>query len=203
MKRRAALIEVGAGNLFNVECALQRLGLEVARVRRPEELLDYDTIVFPGVAHFAFVVDAMAANGLDEALRAAIASGAPFLGICVGMQVLYESSEEAPGKAGLGILRGKVTRLRGPKLPQIGWNEVSWNAPPAGPPGWAYFANSYAAEQEAEGVAAICEYGRPFAAACIRDNVIGLQFHPERSGRYGAGILKCVFARETAVLRAR
>ncbi len=200
MSDRIALIEAGASNLFNIQLALTRMGFTVTRVQTGAELVEFDTIVFPGVANFGFVCETLRSRGLDEALLRAIRAGRPYLGICVGLQVLYEASDEAPGVRGLGVLRGGVRRMRGPKNPQMGWNRVQWRQREEGvDDGWAYFANSYAAGVNAEGVVAVAEYGEPFAAVCMQDNVAGMQFHPERSGRYGLGVLERYLRRESGI----
>jgi imidazole glycerol phosphate synthase glutamine amidotransferase subunit len=197
---RIALIETGAANLYNIALALTRMRYTVTRVQRASELVEYDSIVFPGVANFGFVAQSLAQGGLDRALRSAIRGGAPYLGICVGMQMLYESSEEAPGVAGLGILPGTVRRLSGPKIPQMGWNRVAWRERQDGfTDGWAYFANSYAAGADAAGIVAVSEYGAPFGAVCAQGNVAGMQFHPERSGPYGLAMLDRFLKRREAV----
>lgn len=189
-----ALIETGAANVFNIENALLRLGHGVNRVRSAEDLRDFDGIVFPGVANFGYVAQTLRSRGLDVAIRDAIDRGYPYLGICVGMQMLYAASEEAPGVAGLRVFGATVARLRGPKVPQIGWNRVEWCAPGAVSDDWVYYANSFAAPADAPGTIAVSTFGEPFAAACRRGNVTGVQFHPERSGVYGLSVLESLLS---------
>jgi imidazole glycerol phosphate synthase glutamine amidotransferase subunit len=197
--KRIALVDVGAGNVFNVALAIERLGPQVDRIDAAADLNGYDAVVFPGVANFGFVCTSLRERGLEAPIHAAIAAGVPFLGICVGMQVLFESSEEAPEIPGLGILRGQVTSVSGPRVPQIGWNAIAWSGGWSDEPGgWVYFANSYAAPADVEDVAAVADYGRPFAAACVRDRIVGFQFHPERSGRYGLSLLERFFVGQAA-----
>jgi glutamine amidotransferase len=151
--------------------------------------------VLPGVGHYAAVVRALDEQGLRSAVGERIAAGVPFLGICLGLQALYESSEEAPGLAGLGILRGKVEALpRHVKLPHMGWNQVRprretrlFRSIPDGE--FFYFAHSYAATETSPEVAATCEHGAQFVAAVERENLFAVQFHPEKSATAGARVL--------------
>jgi glutamine amidotransferase len=161
-------------------------------------------VVLPGVGHFGACMAALRAARLDEVAVAAAESGRPFLGICIGMQMLFEGSEEAPGVAGLGVLPGRVTALPSTvKLPQIGWNtleRVPGSALVEGlaDPAWLYFVHSYAPETDDDVVAAWCEYGRRFPAAVERGNVWATQFHPEKSGDVGLRLLTNFVARCTA-----
>jgi imidazole glycerol phosphate synthase glutamine amidotransferase subunit len=189
------LIDYGAGNLPSVERALRRLGAETERVTTAEPLGRAAAIVLPGVGHYAAVVRALDEQGLRGAVGERIAAGVPFLGICLGLQALFESSEEAPGLAGLGILRGKVEALpRHVKLPHMGWNQVRplretrlFRGIPEGE--FFYFAHSYAAMETSPAVAATCEHGAQFVAAVERDNLFAVQFHPEKSATAGAKVL--------------
>lgn len=200
----------GVGNVRSVVRAVERAaatrGAEVVLTKDPDALRQVDRIVVPGQGSFGAFASSMR-GGLLEALRERIREGTPYLGICLGLQVLFEESDEAPGERGLGILAGRVRRLapgddpatgRPLPLPHIGWNSVV----PRGPgvallgeaPSFFYFAHSYAAVPDDPGVvAAITEYGPPFASAVAKDNVLGVQFHPEKSQRAGLALLERFF----------
>ncbi len=190
-------MDYGAGNLPSVERALRKLGAETERCPGPRELSGADAIVLPGVGHFAALAAALDARGLRRPLRGAIESGVPFLGICLGLQALWEGSDEAPRARGLGILAGRVAALPpGVKLPHMGWNQV--RAVPGrasrlleGVPkqAFVYFAHSYAGTDAADAAVAECDYGARFVAAVERGNLFGVQFHPEKSGAVGAVVL--------------
>ena len=184
-------MDYGAGNLPSVERALLRLGADVARCRLSAQIEHADAVVLPGVGHFGALVRSLDARGLRATLADAIGSGVPFLGICLGMQALYESSDEAPGELGLGVLSGVVRSLAdAPKLPHMGWNTVSGGGRLLRGVSGAhfYFAHSFAAPPD--GAAGICRYGASFAAVAERDRVMGVQFHPEKSGAVGAAVLR-------------
>ncbi len=194
-----ALIDYGAGNLTSVRKALAALGAEHRTPATPGELADAQAIIVPGVGHF------QATARLDEAWRAAIRArvdeGCPLLGVCVGMQWLYEGSTEAPDVPGLGLLKGRCERLpeRGPdderlKVPHVGWNglEPCRESPlldGVEPGAQVYFTHSYAAPVTGDTVAAT-EYGIRFAALVARGRVAGMQFHPEKSGEAGLRLLR-------------
>lgn len=193
---KISLIDYGAGNLPSVERALRRLGAETERVTSGRALAQAAAIVLPGVGHYAAIVRALDSQGLRAALLDRIASGAPFLGICLGLQALYETSEEAPGLAGLALLPGAVQALpRHVKLPHMGWNRVRplretrlFRGLPAGE--FFYFAHSYASLDVSPAAAATCEHGAKFVAAVERDNLFAVQFHPEKSAACGAKVLQ-------------
>jgi glutamine amidotransferase len=190
-----AVLDYGIGNLRSAEKALAHLGAPVVLTADPGIVRDAIGVVLPGVGHFGACMAALRAAGLDDLARAAAESGRPFLGVCIGMQMLFEGSDEAPGVPGLGVLPGRVTRLPATvKLPQIGWNTLE---PVPGSalleglpePAWLYFVHAYAPETDDALVAAWCEYGRRFAAAVARGNLWATQFHPEKSGEAGLRIL--------------
>jgi glutamine amidotransferase len=170
----------------------------------PGIIRDAIGVVLPGVGHFGACMAALRAAGLDALALDAIASGRPFLGICIGMQMLFEGSDEAPSVSGLGVLPGRVTRLPATvKLPQIGWNTLERVAGSAlveglSDPAWLYFVHGYAPETDDGLVAAWCEHGRRFPAAVERDNVWATQFHPEKSGAVGLHLLTNFVSRCTA-----
>ncbi len=179
-----ALIDYGAGNVTSVERAVGRAGGRTLRCASGAALRNSGAtaIILPGVGHFGHLVKEMDARGMRAPLLDALLGGVPFLGICLGMQFLYEGSDEAPDAKGLGVLQGRVKRLDAPKLPHMGWNRVGGQ--------WLYFAHSYAVPAGAEAVTQTAEYGAPFAAAVARGTLRGVQFHPEKSGRAGEALLR-------------
>lgn len=196
-----AVIDYGMGNLRSVAKALEFVGCEVRVVSEPQALRDARGIVLPGVGAFAKAMENLQRQGLVEPLIAAIQSGKPYLGICLGLQLLLDESEErfddgSPAPKGFGIIAGRVRRLpAGVKVPQIGWNQLHFARPsrlyeevPDG--SYVYFVHSYYAEPaDPAAVAAWTEYGVRFASALERENVMAVQFHPEKSGRVGLKIL--------------
>jgi glutamine amidotransferase len=189
-----AVVDFGGGNLGSLISALERRGAEFTVTADPDAVLGADAAILPGDGAFAATMDALRARGLDGALRATIAAGRPFLGICVGMQVLYERSSEYGDHAGLGIFSGTIARFeRAPRVPHMGWNELE---PVAYHPfvrglaagSYAYFLHSYRAEVDADTLAATT-HGERFAAIVARDNVMATQFHPEKSQATGALLL--------------
>jgi glutamine amidotransferase len=192
-----ALVDYGAGNLTSVRKALSALGAEFMTPVSPAELKGVRALIVPGVGHFA------ATSALDDEWRGAIGSaaraGIPLFGICVGMQWLFEGSDEAPGVAGLGVMAGRIARLEGNaeqrlKVPHVGWNALDFTRSARLLRGLdsgaqVYFTHSYAAPVTAECIAATT-HANTFAAAVERDNVFGVQFHPEKSGDAGLQILR-------------
>ncbi|HYM49162.1 MAG TPA: imidazole glycerol phosphate synthase subunit HisH [Candidatus Limnocylindrales bacterium] len=197
-----ALIDYGAGNLRSVENALARLGADCAITAEPAEVVAATAIVFPGVGAAGPAMAALRDRGLDRAVTGAIRRGVPFLGICLGMQLLFESSAE-DGASGLGVLPGTVERLQtDAKLPHVGWNTVERVRPHPvldGMEGEAfYFVHSYVVvPADADVPAAETAHGARFVSAIARDRLVGVQFHPERSGRAGLRLL-ANFVRFTA-----
>jgi glutamine amidotransferase len=191
---RLAVLDYGIGNLRSAQKALEHVGADAVLTADASEVAAADGVVLPGVGAFGRCREALAATGLDRVALDAVASGRPFLGICVGMQLLYDSSEESPGVEGLGVLRGVVRRLPdGVKHPQMQWNRLDVVADSPlwaglGDRPWMYFVHSFAAERSAE-VTATCDYGGPVVAAAQQGNVLATQFHPEKSGRGGLAVL--------------
>lgn len=193
-----AIVDYGAGNLQSVEKALRHIGCGCFVTADPAELRQARAAVLPGVGAFGDAMKSLRARGLEEPIRVFIASGKPFLGICLGLQLLFESSEESPGVAGLGLLKGKILRLpaeSGLKIPHIGWNSLTIRKPGglfAGVEGepYVYFVHSYYLQAEEDVVAATAEYGAAIHAAVQKDNLLACQFHPEKSGEVGLKLLR-------------
>jgi imidazole glycerol phosphate synthase glutamine amidotransferase subunit len=192
---KISLIEYDAGNLPSVERALARQGVETERVGTPESIAAARVLILPGVGHFGQLMRTLGSRGLASPIRQAMAGGVPLLGICLGLQALFESSAEAPEDSGLSILPGTVSELPvTAKLPHMGWNQLRQVRPSVlleGIPANAYFyfAHSYAALDAGDAAIAMCKHGVPFVAALARQNVFAVQFHPEKSGDAGARVL--------------
>ncbi len=191
-----AVLDYGIGNLRSAEKALVHLGAPARLVSDPDEAASAAAVVLPGVGAFGPCASALHDSGLDTVARTAVERGLPFLGICVGFQLLYEGSDESPGVPGLGVLPGRVRPLSdGAKKPQMQWNPLS-RVPHRtsamlqglGDDPWVYFVHSFAPEPS-DDVVAICDYGGPVVAAAERGRVWGTQFHPEKSGATGLAIL--------------
>ena len=190
-----AVLDYGIGNLRSAQKTLERAGAEPILTSDPEVVATADGVVLPGVGNFGRVMEAIRAEGVDQLARDAVNSGKPFLGICVGMQALYESSDEDPEAVGLGILRGVIKSLSADvKRPQMQWNTLDF--PKSSPlfadideDSWVYFVHSYAPEAS-DAVIATCDYGGIVTAAAQRDNVYATQFHPEKSGPVGVKIIE-------------
>lgn len=202
------LLDYGIGNLRSLERAFERAGVPVLRSGRPDDARAASRLVLPGVGAFGACADALRAHGLDTVARERAAAGVPLLGVCVGMQLLFDGSDEgdAPGgSAGLGLLPGRVVRFapglegadgRRLKVPHMGWNALARTRPhPAldglGEAPYVYFVHSYhAAPADPACVVATADYGGPVPAVVARENVTGVQFHPEKSGPVGLSILR-------------
>lgn len=194
MPARIAVLDYGIGNLRSAQKGLERTGAEAKLTADPADIEAADGVVLPGVGAFGACMQALTETGLDRLAIEAAASGRPFLGICVGMQLLYESSEESPGVDGLGILPGVVRWLPDTVVrPQMQWNVLHCTTEHpllAGLDGaWLYFVHSLAAEMS-DDVIATTSYGTDVAAATARGNVMATQFHPEKSARAGFRLLQ-------------
>lgn len=194
-----ALIDYGSGNLRSAEKALARVGGDVRIVDRPADVLAADAVVLPGVGAFGDCVRNLTALGLDRAIRDFIKTGKPFLGICVGLQMLFEDGAENPEVKGLSILTGHVPRfpVNGLKVPHMGWNQlrIRQSACPllagVADGSFVYFVHSYyGAPADAATVAATTDYGVEFASVIWRGNVFATQFHPEKSQAVGLKMLE-------------
>jgi imidazole glycerol-phosphate synthase subunit HisH len=189
---RIAVLDYGSGNLHSVARALAHVGAEPVVTGDPGVAADADAVVIPGVGHFGHCVRAIRARGLDRTIAGAIETGTPVFGVCVGMQVLFEGSEEDP-EPGLGVFAGRSRRLPDDvKVPHIGWNETTWERAHPYVEGLRdgtrfYFVHSFAPDADGDTVG-ITEHGRTFAAAAARDRVFATQFHPEKSGVAGLAI---------------
>ncbi len=194
-----ALIDYGSGNIRSVQNALRHEGADVRLVSSPEGLAEARGIVLPGVGAFGDCVHGIQTRGLWEPLQAWMAADKPFLGICVGYQLLFEESEESPGVKGFGFFKGRVKKFTDPtlKVPQIGWNSLDlcqpghtlWRGLPGNP--HVYFVHSYFPAPEDPSIAtSYSTYGETFAASAARDRVAAVQFHPEKSQDVGLGILR-------------
>jgi glutamine amidotransferase len=190
-----AVLDYGIGNLRSAQKSLERVGADARLTADHALIADADAVVLPGVGAFGACMQALHATDLASAAREAAGSGRPFLGICVGMQLLYEASDESPGVPGLGILPGVVRLLPSDvKRPQMQWTRLVTRAEDPlfaglGSGAWMYFVHSYAAELS-DDVIATCDYGGPVPAAVRRGNVRATQFHPEKSGADGLHLLR-------------
>ena len=193
---KVKIIDYGAGNVPSVERALERLGAESQRASSPEDISAAEALLLPGVGHYSALVRALDEKELRASLADAIRRGVPFLGICLGLQVLFESSAESPELRGLNLLQGKVCPLpSGVKLPHMGWNQISARRASGLLAGidssaYFYFAHSYAAPDSNGATIATCFHGTAFAAVIEKQNIYGVQFHPEKSGDAGSRLLQ-------------
>ncbi|MCI8967876.1 MAG: imidazole glycerol phosphate synthase subunit HisH [Lachnospiraceae bacterium] len=194
-----AIIDYDAGNIKSVEQALTALGETAVITRDREEILRADKVILPGVGAFGDAMERIRGYGLEEIIGEVVARKTPFLGICLGLQLLFESSEETPGVKGLGILRGKIVKIpdnAGLKVPQIGWNSLKF--PNSGrlfrgiaEDSYVYFVHSYYLQAEEPGiVTATTEYAVHIHASVEKGNVFACQFHPEKSSDVGLRILQ-------------
>jgi glutamine amidotransferase len=189
-----AVIDFGGGNLGSLIAALQRRGADFIVTEDAAQVAAAAALILPGDGAFGATMAALGARGLDRAILAAVGAGRPFLGICVGMQVLYERSDEHGSFAGLGVLPGTIARFQtAPRVPHMGWNELELVRRHPFVEGladksYAYFLHSYRAPVDADTVVA-ATHGERFAAIAARDNVMATQFHPEKSQATGAALL--------------
>ncbi|MDF2719386.1 MAG: hisH [Paenibacillus sp.] len=191
-----AIIDYGMGNLHSVSKAIERLGYEAHVTSNPEEIMAARGAILPGVGAFGDAMDNLRETGLKHTVLQYAESGKPLLGICLGMQLLFAESEEHGRHEGLSLLPGKVIRFRGPyKVPHMGWNKLSFRTPSplldGLEEGYVYFVHSYHAipEQTAD-LLATTDYYQAVTAIVGRDNVYGMQFHPEKSGELGMRLLE-------------
>ena len=192
-----AIIDYGMGNLRSVQKALEKLGASAQITQAPEEIKKADEVVLPGVGAMQPAMEKLAALNLIAAIKDVIADGKPFLGICLGFQLLFEKSSEGGSIDGLGALKGSVERFTSLKIPQIGWNQLNIKNPNSpilkgvGELSNVYFCHSYFVKPEDEKIiAATTNYGIDFTSSVYKDNIFGVQFHPEKSQTVGLQILK-------------
>jgi imidazole glycerol-phosphate synthase subunit HisH len=199
-----AIVDYGMGNLRSAQKGLEHVGHEARITSDPAEIARADGVLLPGVGAFKDCIDGLEERGLVPVVKSAAASGRPFLGICVGLQLLFDYSEEGPGAAGLGIFSGRVVRFppaaeTGLKVPHMGWNAITATDSPTArvllpqtdKTKYTYFVHSYyAVPEDPSIILARSEYGVSFPAIVGRDNVFATQFHPEKSQREGLAILK-------------
>lgn len=186
------VLDYGAGNLKSVTNMITSLGYSFNIARDKEAVLNADKLIFPGVGHFGQVMAALDSRDLTQTLRHKILSGTSFLGICLGLQVLFEESEEALGIKGLGVFKGKVVKFTDGKIPQIGWNKlITTSNNSVLTDDYVYFVNSYyVLPQNDSIISAYAEYHNKFVASVECKNTFGMQFHPEKSGQVGYDILQ-------------
>ncbi|HEV3155140.1 MAG TPA: imidazole glycerol phosphate synthase subunit HisH [Candidatus Baltobacteraceae bacterium] len=188
---RVAIVSLGAANRLSVAYAVERCGASPYFAETPSRLLDARAIVVPGVANFGYAASMLDRLGLRSALQSAITRDVPLLGICAGFQLLYEQSEESAGARGLGVLCGTVRAVSGPRRVHMGWSRVrTVGAAKTFENGWAYFAHAFAPRSGSEEVAAVSRFGKAFVSGIERPGILGVQFHPERSGAYGQRFLQ-------------
>ena len=203
-----AIIDYNVGNLYNLKNALDYQSLENRIVRDPGDLASASHIILPGVGAFKPAMDHLREAGMEPVVRERVSAGVPFLGVCVGLQLLFEESEEGGLHAGLGLVRGRIVRFSGRafengangrqrlKIPQIGWNQVAWQRPDPLTEGipdqsYFYFVHSYhAVLDDGQDALGLTGYGEPFPAVIRHGNVWGAQFHPEKSQHAGLRLLK-------------
>ena len=190
-----SVFDYGAGNLQSVQNTLGAIGAEYKLIRDAAAVRAAEKIILPGVGHFGQIARALTSMGVREAITERVCAGVPFLGICLGLQVLFPESEEAPGEGGLGLFPGAVKRFQGGvRIPHMGWNQVERRAESrllqgSGDAPFLYFANSYYCPV-VPATSATCEYTLPFTAVLESGNTCGVQFHPEKSGPLGLKIVR-------------
>lgn len=196
MSARIAILDYGMGNLRSVEKALEHVGASATVTAEEGAVRDADGVILPGVGAFPRAMERIRERGLDELAAERVAAGVPVLGICLGLQLLFDTTSELGGATGLGLLAGPVERLEAPglKVPHIGWAAVRWQRESRLTEGIEsetpfYFVHSFAPRPSPDDLLGSAEYGQRFACAAERDNVFGVQFHPEKSSAAGLRLL--------------
>ena len=196
MSEKIVIIDYGMGNLHSVNKALKYVGAEVEITSEAEIIAQADKVILPGVGAFGDCMANLEKYGLVPVIQEVLASGKPFLGICLGLQLLFEGSEEAPGVKGLGFFKGQVEKIKTDlKVPHMGWNSLRLQAPSPllkkADGEYVYFVHSFhAVPADAGLITAVCDYGTEVTAAVGRGSVQAVQFHPEKSSKVGLGILQ-------------
>lgn len=196
-----AIIDYGVGNLFSLTCSFKSIGADICVTSDPEVISEAERIILPGVGAFEDAAKKLRESGLDKVIKEECAKGKPLLGICLGMQMLFERSYEYGEHEGLGLIKGSIRPISdvipaGLKIPHIGWNALSFGVKKdelfkyINEGDFVYFVHSYYGADCDESVIATAEYGAPLTAAVRKDNVCGVQFHPEKSEKVGLSILK-------------
>lgn len=195
-----AIIDYGVGNLFSLQCSLNKIGVEAVVTKDPQQIMSADRIILPGVGAFGDAAKKLKESGLVELITSQAQSGKPFLGICLGMQLLFEKGYEYGEHDGLGFLKGNVVSLEGKidsslRIPHMGWNALDFKKESPlfkyiNDGDYVYFVHSYYATDCEESVLATSDYGIPVTATVGKGNIFGCQFHPEKSGDIGLKILK-------------
>ncbi len=187
------VVRTGTANLASVLAGLDKLGLPARTSNAPQDVQQAERLILPGVGAFGAAMDRLQSDGLVEPLRDRISAGGPTLAICLGMQLLFDGSDESPGYAGLGVAAGQIKQFTGDvRIPQMGWNRIAAGGNcRALQSGYVYFANSYRATQVPAGWSgAMADHGGPFVAAIERGPVVACQFHPELSGAFGLALIR-------------
>lgn len=189
---KIGIIDYRSGNLKSIQNMLSFLEQEYFIASTPDELKRADKLIFPGQGHFEQSTKALESSGLVDEIKTSIAKGKPFLGICLGLQILFEKSEEAPNSKGLGVLEGEVLKFTSGKIPQIGWNKIKTTQNNSILENeHYYFVNSYYVKpKNPEIISSYCDYYSDFAASIEKENLIAVQFHPEKSGDAGIRVFK-------------
>ena len=186
------IIDYGAGNLKSIANMLNSIGVKAKISSEPEEILNAGRIIFPGQGHFAQAMENLNSKGLVAPIKEALERKIPFLGICLGLQVLFEKSEEAQGVCGLGVFEGEVVKFKKGKIPQIGWNKIkTTKANTYLTDDYFYFVNSYHVKPADSSIcSSFCDYEGEFCASIQFDNITAVQFHPEKSSDAGESFFK-------------
>ena len=192
-----AIIDYGVGNLFSLRSSFQKIGVEAVVTADPEMIRSAEKLILPGVGAFADAIQKLRDSGLDVLIKELAGAGKSIMGICLGMQMLFEKSYEYGEHEGLGLLKGQVVGMAGRlpeglKIPHMGWNALKLTKPARllEEGSYVYFVHSFYAENCADSIAAVTDYGIPITAAVEQGNIFGCQFHPEKSGNVGLAILK-------------
>lgn len=191
-KAKTVIIDYNSGNIKSLGNMLKYCGCEYILSNKKEDILSADKLIFPGQGHFKQAMDNLQKSGLIDTIKQSIDSGIDFLGICLGLQILFEESEEAPNVEGLGILKGKVKKFQKGKTPQIGWNKIQTTQNNDFlKDNYFYFVNSfYVVPDDEKIISSITNYEIPFCSSIQKDNLIAVQFHPEKSANAGIDFFK-------------